>query len=177
MAKAAARLARWLEEGAHFVGALLFALVFIGFIVQVTSRYVFRTPLGWSSEAIMITFMWAFFWTAAFSVPLRAHISLDIVYNTLPLQARRWASVAQLLAISVIFALALPATIDYVQFMLRIPTGALEIRFGYVFACFPMFMIAILVRSFLRAVALLLPGWQGRLGGIRGDEESEGAPV
>ncbi|CAN5645056.1 TRAP transporter small permease subunit [soil metagenome] len=169
------RIARWAQEGADLVSATLFALVFVGFVIQVGSRYLFRNPLGWSSEAIMIAFMWAFFWAAAFSVPLRGHISLDIVYNVLGEQGRRWASVVQLLAISVVFVLALPATIDYVTFMIRIPTSALELPFGYVFACFPMFMIAIVVRSFARAIGLMLPGWRGRLGAIRGTEAPEEA--
>jgi len=165
-----ARLARWAQESADFVSAFLFAVVFVGFVVQVASRYVFRNPLGWSSEAIMIVFMWAFFWAAAFSVPLRGHISLDIVYNALSPQGRRWASIVQLAAIAVVFALALPATWDYVYFMRRIPTGALEIPFIYVFTAFPVFMVAIIVRASLRTVGLLLPGWERRLGDVRGQE-------
>jgi TRAP-type C4-dicarboxylate transport system permease small subunit len=166
-----ARLARWTQESADFVSAVLFALVFVGFVVQVASRYVFRNPLGWSSEAIMIVFMWAFFWAAAFSVPLRGHISLDIVYNALSPQGRRWASIVQLTAVAVVFALALPATWDYVYFMRRIPTGALELPFVYVFAAFPMFMVAIIVRASLRTIGLLLPGWEARLGVVRGRDE------
>ena len=168
MRQSFARLARWTQESADFVSAILFAVVFLGFVVQVGSRYVFDNPLGWSSEAIMIVFMWAFFWAAAFSVPLRGHISLDIVYNALSVQGRRWASVVQLVAVVVVFALALGPTWDYVYFMRRIPTGALEIPFHYVFAAFPMFMVAIIVRASLRAVGLLLPGWEQRLGDIRG---------
>jgi TRAP-type C4-dicarboxylate transport system permease small subunit len=165
-----ARIARTAQESADFVSAILFAVVFVGFVVQVTSRYAFRNPLGWSSEAIMIVFMWAFFWAAAFSVPLRGHISLDIVYNLLPPQGRRWASIAQLAAIAVVFALALPATWDYVYFMRRIPTGALEIPFIYVFTAFPVFMAAIIVRATVRVVGLLLPGWERRIGEVRGQE-------
>lgn len=165
-----ARFARWTQESADFVSATLFAVVFIGFVIQVMSRYVFRNPLGWSAEAIMIVFIWAFFWAAAFSVPLRGHISLDILYNSLPPQGRRWASIVQLAAIAIIFALALPATWDYVYFMRKIPTGALEIPFIYVFAAFPMFMVAIIMRASIRALGLLLPGWQARLGNVRGQE-------
>lgn len=180
MHRSFACIARWGQGSADFVSVILFALVFLGFVVQVGSRYLFDTPLGWSSEAIMIVFMWAFFWAAAFSVPLRGHISLDIVYNTLSVQGRRWASVAQLVALVVVFALALGPTWDYVYFMRRIPTGALEIPFHYVFASFPTFMVAMIVRASLRAVGLLLPGWEGRLGELRGqgvDVEPEQVPT
>ncbi len=180
MRQAIAHLARLGQGSADFVSAFLFAVVFIGFVVQVGARYLFATPLGWSSEAIMIVFIWAFFWAAAFSVPLRGHISLDIVYNSLSLQGRRWASVAQLVALVVVFALALAPTWDYVYFMRRIPTGALEIPFIYVFASFPVFMVAMIVRASLRAIGLILPGWQGRLGAIRGqgtDVEPESVPT
>lgn len=179
MRQSFARLARWTQESADFVSAIMFAVVFLGFVVQVGSRYVLGNPLGWSSEAIMIVFMWAFFWAAAFSVPLRGHISLDIVYNALSIQGRRWASVAQLVAVAVVFALALAPTWDYVYFMRRIPTGALEIPFHLVFAAFPMFMVAIIVRASLRAIGLLLPGWERRLGEVRGqgaDVASEQVP-
>lgn len=171
MRTAFTRIARWTQEGADIVSAVLFALVFLGFVVQVAARYIFSTPLGWSAEAIMIVFLWAFFWAAAFSVPLRTHISLDILYNALPPQGRRWASIVQLVAITVIFAVSLPATISYVQFMMRIPTGALELPFAYVFACFPMFMVAIVVRALLRTIGLLLPGWRDRLGAMRGQDD------
>jgi TRAP-type C4-dicarboxylate transport system permease small subunit len=160
------------QESVDFVSATLFALVFIAFIIQVASRYLLRNPLGWSAEAIMIVFIWAFFWAAAFSVPLRSHISLDILYNTLPPQGRRWASIVQLSAIAVVFVLALPATLDYVYFMRKIPTSALEIPFVYVFAAFPVFMAVIVVRAAVRVTSLLLPGWRERLDGRRPPSES-----
>jgi TRAP-type C4-dicarboxylate transport system permease small subunit len=153
-----------LTESAHAIGVALFALLFLMFAVQVGARYLFGRPLGWSSEAIMILFLWGFFWTAAFAVPLRAHISLDILVNALPTQARRIAAILHYLATSVVLALALPATIDYVAFMNRFPTAALELPTGIIYACFPMFMIAYGLRTLSAATALLLPGWRDRLG-------------
>lgn len=152
-----------LRRTAEVVGAGLFFFMFLTFIVQVAARYVFRSPLGWTQEFIMVMFLWTTFWCAAFVVPIRQHIVLGLLVDTLPDGLKRALNIITLVAGAAILALALPASADYIHYMFDEPTGAMRLPFGAVYYGFLIFMVAYTVRSLMRAWRLLRPGWRDHL--------------
>ena len=60
----------------------LMVIMFASFIIQIATRYVFNAPTEWTYEVILITWLWAVFWGAAFLLEDKDHVKFDIIYNT-----------------------------------------------------------------------------------------------
>ena len=56
-------------------------IMFASFIIQIATRYVFNAPTEWTYEVILITWLWAVFWGAAFLLEDKDHVKFDIIYN------------------------------------------------------------------------------------------------
>jgi TRAP-type C4-dicarboxylate transport system permease small subunit len=129
-----------MRRAAAAVSALLVAAVLGAVLLGVARRYLFGVPLSWTDELASVLFLWSVFWTAALTVPLREHVSFDLLMEALPARARRLIGVGMSLAVGIALLAALPKTIGYVAFLWRERTAALEWRLDYVYACFPLFM-------------------------------------
>ena len=73
-------------------------------------------------------------------------IRFDLVSGALGPQARRVVSALVALAAAVLFGMSLPATIDYVTFMKVESTAYMGIRLDILYAVYPIFVIAVVVR-------------------------------
>src|SRR5262245_12314482 len=87
MAQAVA-IARWLRRRAENVAAFLLLAMFICFIVQIVTRYVFNYPLGWTDEASVLCWIWCTLWGAVFVLRERDEVRFDIIYSTASAKAR-----------------------------------------------------------------------------------------
>lgn len=153
----------WLRKAAEGVGVTFFAAMFLTFLLQVFMRYALNRPLGWTDELTLVLYPWAVFWACAFIVRFRDHVAFDLVYHAVSAPARRVFAVLGALVLLVLFATAIPATIDYVLFMARERTPVLGWRYDLIFACFPIFLVAIVVYAVGRLRALLSRNWPGAL--------------
>ncbi len=157
------RLRDGLKRGAELVGTTWFLLMFGAFLIQVFTRYALNAPLGWTTEACLIAYLWFAFWGAGLMVRERDQVRFDMIYRAVPPGVRRVFALIVTVAMGGLFAVALPANIDFVTFMAHDFTWVLEIRFDVVFAVFIVFMVAFGVRSLWRAVRLLRPGWRDEI--------------
>ena len=115
-------------------------------IVGVARRYVFGAPLVWIDELTVMLFIWAIFWTAAFVVPLREHVAFDLVVNTLPQRGRRALHAFSYALVGVALLAALPGIVNFIQFLWRERTPALQWRLDYVYSIFALFIAAAAIR-------------------------------
>jgi len=129
-----------MRRAAAAVSALLVAAVFVAILTGVARRYLFGVPLVWIDELSTVLFVWAIFWTGAFAVGLREHVSFDLVYQALPprVASLLWRSVC--IVVAVAFLAALPKFWSYISFLWRERTPALQWRLDYVYACFALFI-------------------------------------
>lgn len=153
-----------LTRSAEAVGVAIFAALFGAFLLQIVFRYAVGHPLGWTDELALVLFPWAVFWACAFAVPWREHVSFDLLAQAAPPHARRVFGLVGAVLVAVLFAAALPATLDYVAFMARERTPVLGWRYDWVFACFPIFLAALAARALCRVAALLGSRWRERIG-------------
>lgn len=153
------------ERCAELVGGALIAAILVAVFVGVVRRYLFGAPIVWIDELVSALFLWAVFWTAAFVVPLREHVAFEMIDEALPASARRAIGVAGALAAAIALALAAPKIIDFIAFLWRERTPALQWRLDLVYTCFGLFVVAIAVRLAHRAWSLLGRGWRDRLSG------------
>jgi TRAP-type C4-dicarboxylate transport system permease small subunit len=152
----------WKSFSEH-VSALLFAVMFAGFMIQIISRYVFNNPVPWSLEICSIAYVWVVFWSCDILVSERRQIVFDLLYNRFPPRARRVLAIVNTATLGLIFLAALPGVVDYVLFLARRSSMLLKVRMDLVYSCFVIFMLAVVINAAIRIVRLLGRSWQQQL--------------
>ncbi len=142
------------------VPALMFAAVFLIFNYKIITRYLEHDEAAWSEEVSVILFIWIIFWANAFVVRDREQITFDLVYRPLPDGGKRVLAILRALLIGGIFLWAAPGSIDYILFLWRERTPVLDLRLDWLYACFGLFLIAVIARSLWQLVRLLGRDWR-----------------
>ena len=132
----------------------MFACVFAVFLLKIVMRYAAGDALAWADELSTILFVWLVFWANAFLVPDRQQIAFDLLHRHLPPRAQRAVAAIRLLIVGGLFAWALPGVVDYLRFLWRERTPVLGWRLDWVYACFGLFVAAVVVRAALALWAL-----------------------
>jgi TRAP-type C4-dicarboxylate transport system permease small subunit len=149
------RVAGWLYRRAENVAALMLAIMFGAFILQVLFRYVLNWPVGWANEVTIVMWLWLVLWGAAFVVRESEEIRFDILWSTVGKRTRRVMAALSALAILFFYGWSLPAVWDYVTFMKVQSTSYLDIRFDYLYSIYIIFVVAALARYLWLLVAAL----------------------
>ena len=152
-----------LRHVAHAFGVLLFALMFLVFVVQVVARFFFDKPLAWTDEAAVILYLWAILWGAAVVCKDRENVAFDLLYQKAGPKTQRLMALAGCALIGVLAAWGLPGSLDYIHFMRRESTPVLGLPFNWVYAPFALLLIALVVRYALRIYHLLGRDWRSHL--------------
>jgi TRAP-type C4-dicarboxylate transport system permease small subunit len=145
----------WLHARAENIAVALLSVMFLAFIIQIVSRYVLNSPMGWTLELCLTMWLWVVFWGTAFCVRDREHVKFDIFYLAAPARLRRGFALVSALAIVVAMLAALPATLDFITFYKIKKSATLRIRLDYVFSIYAIFAGAIILRYAWRAVAFI----------------------
>ncbi len=156
-------MTRFLRRGAHAFGVLLFALLFLVFIIQVVARFAFRQPLAWTDEAAVILYLWAVLWGAAVVCRDREHVAFDLLYQGAPARAQRAMALLAALLVGGLAAWALPGALDYIHFMRRESTPVMGLPMNWIFMPFALLLLALAVRYLIRIYRLLRKGWEAHL--------------
>ncbi len=122
----------WLRRRAENIAAGLLAVMFVAFLIQIVFRYFFNFPIGWTSELSVITWLWLVLWGRV----------MGIIAG---------------LAIVILYAASIPATVKYVSFMKVEKTSYLKIPFDWLFSIYVLFLVAVIVR-YLWLLSHLLRG-------------------
>ena len=144
----------WLHNRARDVAVAMLTVMFLSFMLQIFFRYVMRDPLGWTQEVCLTMWLWLVFWSSAFLLKDREHISFDILYLAVSSRVRRIFALVSAIALAAGFLAALPASYDYVDFMSIRRTSSLRIQLDIVFSVYIIFAVAVIARYSIRAFAL-----------------------
>lgn len=140
----------WLRARADNVAVALLTAMFVTFVLQIFTRYVINYPLGWTLEVCLTTWLWLVFWSSAFVLKERDHVTFDLFYITASDRVRRIFALVSAAAILAGFLAALPATIDYITFYKIKKSATLRIRLDVVFSVYALFAVAVIIRSAMR---------------------------
>ena len=132
----------WLQRRADDVGVIMLSLMFLAFVVQITARYVFNYPLGWTLELCLTMWLWTVFWGASFSLRNEDHVRFYMIYLNVSPKAKRWLAAIAAIAIVVTMLVALPRTYDFISFLKIKKSGTLRIPLMYVFSVYLVFIVA-----------------------------------
>ena len=163
-------IAAWLHRRAENVLALMVALMFGAFIVQVVFRYLLNFPIGGASELTILMWLWLVLWGAAFVLRESEEIRFDVLFSLVGRRGRQVMTILSALALLALYGYSLPAVWDYVTFMKIQKTSYLDIRFDYVFSIYVIFAVAVLIRY----AFILLATLRGRdsRGGLPAEAET-----
>jgi C4-dicarboxylate transporter, DctQ subunit len=145
----------WLQRRADNVAVGLLAAIFLSFILQIVSRYVFRAPLGWTLEANLLAWLWLVFWSSAFTLKEGDHVRFTVLVDVARPKLRRIYMILTAICVVAALAISLPATYDFVAFMKIEKTSLLKVRFDFVFSIYLIFSIAIIARYVWRVVQIM----------------------
>ncbi len=132
----------WWQARADDVAVGLLTAMFLAFILQITSRYVFNAPIEWTLEVCLTLWLWTVFWASAFCLRDQDHIRFDMLYLIMNKRMRRVMAGLSAVAIVVCMAVALPGTWDFVSFLKIKKSASLRIPLFYVFSIYLLFMVA-----------------------------------
>lgn len=152
-----------LRRSADTIGVILFALLFLVFVIQVAARFVFGKPLAWTDEAAAVLYLWAVLWGAAAVCKDREHVAFDLLYQAAPAGTRRLLALLTALLVGGLAAWALPGALDYILFMRRESTAVMGLPFHWVFLPFALLLLALAVRHGQRIWRLLGRDWEEHL--------------
>ncbi len=141
-----AALVGWMRRRAENVVAVLLAIMFVCFILQIIFRYFLNFPVGWTSELSVVTWLYITLLGSAFWLKESEEIRFDLLSDQLGPIGRRVVGFVVSLCAVVLFGMALPKTIDYVMFMKVESSSYLKIRLDFLYAVYIVFAVAIIVR-------------------------------
>lgn len=136
----------WLRRRAENLSVALLATIFVALIIQVVFRYFVNMPMGWTDELSLIAWTWLVLWGAAFVVRESDEIRFELLHASVPQRIRRGMTFIAAASVVVLFAVSLPAVVDYVTFMKVQRTAYLHVRFDWLFSVYILFAIAAILR-------------------------------
>jgi C4-dicarboxylate transporter, DctQ subunit len=132
----------WWQARADDVAVGLLTAMFLAFLLQITSRYVFNAPIVWTLEVCLTLWLWTVFWASAFCLRDKDHIRFDMLYLAMSKRMRRVMAGLSAAAIIATMLVALPGTWDFVSFLVIKKSASLRIPLAYIFSIYIVFMIA-----------------------------------
>lgn len=162
------RLSRW----AQWLSVGLFIGMFVLFVVSVIQRYVLVRPVNWVDESILILFLWSTFLTEALVLSEREQVTFDVVWDMAGPGLRRAIGLLAAGLVALIFGLAAPTIVDYVAFLWREKTNALEWRLDWVYSCFIIYWLAVIVRAIDKLLRLGSVDWRAEVQDQAPDEKA-----
>jgi C4-dicarboxylate transporter DctQ subunit len=141
------RIGAWLHARAENLLAAMLATMFTVFIIQIVFRYLLNFPIGWTHEISVIMWVWLVLFGTAFVVRDYEEIRFDLLYSTVSERTRRIMVVICAAVVVFLFAISLPAVLDYIGFMKVERTAYLKIRFDWLYSIYGIFAVSVIVRQ------------------------------
>lgn len=121
-----------LKNYEEIVASLLFTVTLILVIINVLTRYVFRTGIPWTEEMATSCFVWTAFIGSAACYKRRAHVGVDILVNKLPLSIQNTIKIIVDLFMAFLCGYMFYLSIIYLMRSYRKPTAILGISSAWV---------------------------------------------
>jgi len=139
-------VAGWVQRRSENVIAALLGIMFVAFIIQIVFRYFLNLPTGWTTELVLICWLWLVLWGTAFALKEKDEIRFDIFLAAAGPRTRRAMAIVISLATVALYGFSLPATYKYVTFMKVEKSSYLDIRLDWLYSIYIIFMVAIILR-------------------------------
>ena len=140
------RSVAWWQRRAENIAALMLAVMFVAFLLQIVFRYFFNFPIGWTSELTVVMWLWIVLWGAAFVLKEGEEVRFDLLTSAVGRRARIGMGMVAALAVLVLYGAALVPSWKYVTFMKVEKSSYLKIPMHWLYSIFIIFLVAVIVR-------------------------------
>ena len=137
---------RWLRRRAENIAAIMLAVMFAAFLVQIVFRYALNWPTGWTSELTLVMWLWLVLFGSAFVLSEKEEIRFDLIYGSVRPRVRIGMAIVCAVALLALYGASLKATFSYIAFMKVEKSSYLKIRMDWLFSIYGVFLLAILAR-------------------------------
>jgi TRAP-type C4-dicarboxylate transport system permease small subunit len=162
------RCGGWLYRRAENLLALMLAVMFAAFLLQIAFRYLLNLPIGWTSEVSAMLWIWLVLFGAAFVLREEEEIRFDLFCAAAGPRTRRAMFLLAAAGLVALYAISFPAVLDYVTFMKVEKTAYLKIRFDWLYSIYVVFVVAVIARY-------LWLSWRALRGKVREELDPTGA--
>ncbi len=162
------RVAGWVQRRSENLIAALLGIMFVAFVCQIVFRYFLNLPTGWSTETVIVCWLWLVLWGTALALKEQDEIRFDIFTSVAGPRTRRVMAAIASVATVAIYGMSLPATYKYITFMKVEHSSYLNIRLDWLYSVYLIFVVAII----LRYLWLLWEALRGELPPEQASEES-----
>ena len=145
--KGLGHLSTWLGRRAEDVLSALLVAMFIAFMLQIVTRYVFNAPLSWTAELSTLAWVWGILWGAGLVLRDEEEIRFDVIYGLMSPGLKRICDTFTSLAVVAVFTWSLPAMVDYVTFMKVERSAYLGVRFDILYSVYVIFAVSVIIRQ------------------------------
>ena len=146
------RTRRWATGFVSIAGVFLYAGVMLAINAQVFMRYVMQRPVRWSEELPIVLLTFAVFLMISLRVRDEDHVVFDLVFNLLPPKIREVVNLFAQTIVFVAFAMALPAVLDFANYMRALSTPILRIPYNVIYYFFVLMVVSVAARSARSAI-------------------------
>ena len=149
-------LIRALRTGLSYITAILFAVLFVSFVLQIFMRFILNNPLSWSEELSVISYIWIVFLACAFILHDNQHVIFTLIVEMLPEKLQHFCRLASSLMLGGILIAISMGVFDYIAFMKIETTSALAWRKDYIYSVFAVFIVVVSLRCLYVACLSLI---------------------
>ncbi len=133
------------------VTAVAFSTIFVTFVVTIISRYILKTPVAWSYEIAILSYMWTMFFGVGKALERDEHVVFGLVYDSVSPKVQGVFRVLSNLILIILLGLVFFPSIDSLLSK-RMVTGVLKLPYKVVFAPLIFMFFDVLVRSILHLI-------------------------
>lgn len=143
-----------LERG--FITLSMLTMVILIF-VQVFSRYVMGSAIGWTEEAARYLFIWLIFLSIGIAFVEKKHISIDLLLDRLPNPLQKALQLFVLFFVALLLVFLLIQGIDLIETMRKFQqkSATLQLPMWLVYAALPVGFFFALIRIIQASFSLL----------------------
>lgn len=127
-----------------YIPCSAFIVMFVVFVAQVISRYVFKFPLTWAFEVTVWGFAWTVILGACYAMRSRSHVTFTMIYDAVPPKVASILALSGNILIVVALAILIIPSCQYIKFMFFQKTPVFRIPLTIVFAPFAYFLCSII---------------------------------
>ncbi|MCK9330453.1 MAG: TRAP transporter small permease [Sphaerochaetaceae bacterium] len=127
-----------------YIPMVSFCLLFLAFVLQVVSRYVFNHPFTWTNDVIVLGFCWSVILGACYTMRKKGHVQFTMLYD---IYKPKVAALLRLLGNVIIIATFICLVIPSVKFSIFQnfqKTAVLRISLTWVFLPFAYFLCSVI---------------------------------
>lgn len=120
------------------IGIFLIFLIVLLTAAQVFSRYILKSPLGWTEELVRFVFIWSIFVGAVVASKNRQHIRVETFHKYFSDSVNTFIEIFVNLSIVIFFIYIIPPAFRYALFAYHIKSVASEISMFFVYISLPL---------------------------------------